>query len=32
MLTFEWGFIEAPADAVRSAYLRWQKTIPSPQS
>jgi len=26
-LTFEWGFIEAPADAVRSAYLRWQKTI-----
>ena len=26
-LTFNWGFIEAPLDAVRGAYVRWQKRI-----
>ncbi|HEV8427372.1 MAG TPA: hypothetical protein VGQ41_05630 [Pyrinomonadaceae bacterium] len=25
--TFNWGFLEAPVDAVRNAYLRWQKKI-----
>ena len=26
-LTFEWGFIEAPLDAVSTAYRRWQRKI-----
>jgi hypothetical protein len=26
-LTFNWGFLEAPVDAVSSAYVRWQRTI-----
>ena len=26
-LTFNWGFLEAPVDAVSGAYLRWQRTI-----
>jgi hypothetical protein len=26
-LTFNWGFLEAPVDAISSAYLRWQRTI-----
>ena len=26
-LTFNWGFLEAPVDAVGSAYVRWQRTI-----
>src|SRR5258705_13326299 len=26
-LTFNWGFLEAPLDAVSSAYVRWKKTI-----
>ena len=26
-LTFNWGFLEAPVDAVNAAYVRWQKTI-----
>ena len=26
-LTFNWGFLEAPVDAVNAAYVRWQKKI-----
>ena len=26
-LTFNWGFLEAPVDAVDSAYRRWQRMI-----
>lgn len=26
-LTFNWGFLEAPVDAVRDAYVRWQRRI-----
>jgi hypothetical protein len=26
-LTFAWGFLEAPVDAVMKAYVRWQRTI-----
>jgi hypothetical protein len=26
-LTFNWGFLEAPVDAVSAAYTRWQKKI-----
>jgi hypothetical protein len=26
-LTFEWGFIEAPLDAVTAGYRRWQRKI-----
>lgn len=26
-LTFNWGFLEAPVDAVGNAYVRWQKKI-----
>ena len=26
-LTFSWGFLEAPVDAVTGAYVRWQRII-----
>ena len=26
-LTFSWGFLEAPIDAVGDAYVRWQRRI-----
>src|SRR5262245_8124401 len=26
-LTFEWGFLEAPLDAVSAAYRRWHRKI-----
>ena len=26
-LTFNWGFVEAPIDEVRAAYVRWQRMI-----
>ena len=26
-LTFNWGFLEAPVDAVSNAYVSWQRKI-----